>query len=245
MAILQTRVFVNHTESGDWAETLVGKLVRPIVVQYHDSLEWFWFSRYVCVLGMPGEDTGDCDLDVIPEPFKGVLPGLNRPGHRSLRFRFEIGDGAQQAFEVRLRELLTANGYAISDVRHYDEVGDTGGERFLGAENRSPDRLERRARLVTHVFYTACQLLIDMLVGPDANGRYRTERNTLHRENPNGSCFESVHHVFCNVAQVPLSVLVNEGEEPQILGTYWGPPIGNRQLPRENGQTLREVYLQY
>jgi hypothetical protein len=245
MAVLQTRIFTSHTEPDDWAETLIGRALRPLTADYHDHLEWFWFSRYVCATGMAGEDTGDCEINAIPEPFKAVLPGINQRGHRSLRFRFEIADGQRNNFEGRLRQLVADYGYAISDVRPYDEVADTGGPRFLGAENRLPAGAQIRARCVTLIYYATSQLLFDMLVGPDPNGRYRIEQNELREQNPNGSALESVHHVFCNMTAIPLSVLISRQAGQQHLhGTYWGQPRGARDI-QLGGQPFTEVYLAY
>lgn len=245
MAILQTRIFVCNTAGHDWAETLAGSLVRPLTAEYHDHLEWFWFSRYVCIIGMQGEDTGDCDLNAIPEEFKQPFLGMNEPGHRSLRFRFEIADGQRNAFEQKLRELLAQHNYVISDIRPYAEAMDTGGQRFLAPENRSPARAQTRARLVTYVYYTASQLLLDMLIGPDPNGRYRVEKNDLIQQNPNGSSFESVHHVFCNITSVPTSILfAQRNGQQELQGTYWGKPTASRQF-QANGENYIEVYVRY
>ena len=245
MAILQTRIFAAFTEASDWAETLLGKVRKPLTAEHYDPLDWFWFSRYVCAIGMPGDDIGDCNFEVIPEAFKGVLPGTNQRGHRSLRFRFDISDGQRDTFEERLHQTLTEQGYAISDIRPYEEAADTGGPRFLGAENRLPPRTELRARFVTHIYYATSQLLLDMLVGPDPNGRYRMEQNELREQNPNGSALESVHHVFCNMTSVPLSVLfLQQGGQQHLYGTYWGKSRGTKNI-QLSGQTFTEVYLPY
>ena len=47
MANRQTRIFVPSTEPmGDWAETLIGRVFRPLTEEFSASLAWFWFSRY-------------------------------------------------------------------------------------------------------------------------------------------------------------------------------------------------------
>ncbi len=246
MAILQTRIFAKHTEPWDWAETLIGRVLKPLTREYCSQLEWFWFSRYVCQIGMAGEDKGDCDFDSIPQIFKGHFPQTSIAGHRSLRFRFQLDDEVKDQFEQRLRELLATFDYAISDVRSYDEVADTGSERFLGAENALSNRAPVRARLVTQIYHTTSQLLLDTLVGPDADGRYRVENNELRNQNPNGCTFESVHHVFCNISSVPTSILFrNQAGQQSLHGTYWGKPRGSRDISSSNGETFTEVYIPY
>jgi len=241
MAIRQTRIFVHHTETADWAETLIGRVFRQMVVEFQGPLRSFWFSRYVCLIGN-GEDRDDCDFDVIPDEFKQAFPGTNQPGHRSLRFRFEIEDASQAAFEARLQELLRQHSYAISDIRDYDQITDTGGERLLGVEHRQSGRDVQRARLVTQMYQVVSELVIDALVGPHPDNRFRIEHND-HPQNPNGSTFESLHHLFCNITEVPLSILVSSGQA-QLLGTFWGRPGASRRRTW-NGQPVTEVDLRY
>jgi hypothetical protein len=244
MSIRQARIFVNHSETLDWAETLIGRVVRALVAEFTDQVRWFWFSRYICLIGAQGEDRGDCDFDAIPNDFKQPFNGGNQPGHRSLRFRYEIEDGQQTAFETRLQQLVNQNSYVISDFLDYDQVGDTGGHRFLGVENRQAGRDLQRARLVTHLYQVISQLVIDALVGPDQANRYRIERNDLVEQNPNNSTFESLHHMFCNITQVPVSILLNAEGQAQLLGTFWGLPRGHRQNTF-NGKQVTEVYIPY
>ncbi len=245
MAIRQTRMFVHQAETADWAETLIGRVVRPLVAEFPEPLRWFWFSRYICLIGTQEEDLGDCDFNAIPNDFKQAFPGENQPGHRSLRFRFEVEDAHQAAFEARLQQLVAQHGYAISDVRDYDQIGDTGGSRFLGVENRQPGRDGQRARLVTHLCQVISQLVMDALVGPDPANRFRIEYNDLQQQNPNGSTFESLHHLFCNITQVPVSILLSTGDQAQLLGTFWGQPSGQQRQITINGQPVTEVYVSY
>jgi hypothetical protein len=208
--------------------------------EYSESLNWFWFSRYATPLD--GDD-GDCDIDSIADEYKRPLVAGGVGFHRSLRFRFNISDGAQVAFESRLQELITQNGYRVSDIRNYDYCRDTGGERFLGVENRQGGRDARRADLVTHLYQTISQLVIDCLVGPDEAGRFTVETND-NAQNPNGSTFESVHHLFFNITQVPLSVLIGIGPQAGLLGTFWGKPREVRQRHR-NGMLIAEVFVPF
>jgi hypothetical protein len=76
------------------------------------------------------------------------------------------------------------------------------------------------------------QLLIDTLNGPDAVGRYKQEVNDETTQNPNQNTFESIHHLFCNITNVPTDVLVLE------------PVMGTRIYP-ENGVRVRPVRVRF
>jgi hypothetical protein len=245
MAIRQIRIFVQHTEPDDWAETLIGRVIHQLVDEFAGVLRWFWFSRYCCLIKQNGtDDRDDCDFDAIPEDCKLAFPGsCNQRGHRSLRFRFEIEDSSQPTFEHRLTQLLGEYKYRFSSVLHYDQVQDTGGERLLGNENRKPGRDVQRAQLVTEMYHVISQLVIDALVGPDQQWRFQVETND-HDENPNASAFESLHHLFCNITNVPLSVLVGPCGQMPSLQTFWGSAY--RSQPRNwKGQLFTEGFLKY
>ena len=215
MGIRQTRVFVLSTEpEDDWAETLIGRLFRPLAAEFAADLDWFWFSRY----GAPADDSGDCDIDLIPTEYKRPLEPGGAEIHRSMRFRYAIADEQQESFEQRALQLIMEHSYRISDFRSYDFVGDTGNSRFLGNENRLPGRAQQRALLVTQLYMAISQLVIDALVGPDKDGRYRAETNDDAVQNPAGSTFQSLHHLFCNITNVPTDVHVFQKEGLNILG---------------------------
>ena len=215
MGIRQTRVFVASTEAeDDWAETLIGSLLRPLTAEFAAHLDWFWFSRY----GSAAEDSGDCDIALIPAEYKRPLENGGPEIHRSMRFRYAIADEWQEPFERRARQLVTQQNYCVSDFRAYDFVGDTGNNRLLGNENRLPGRAQQRALLVTQFYMAISRLMIDALVGPDKDGRYRVESNDDELQNPAGSTFQSLLHLFCNITSVPTDVYVFRKEGLNILG---------------------------
>lgn len=221
MPTRQTRVFVASNEPlNDWAETIIGRVIVPITRQFSGQLNWFWFSRYIS----PINDSGDCDVSLIPAPFLQPLSAGGQPQHRSVRFRFDIVAAGQPAFESQLQALILQHGYAVSDIRDYDFVGDTGGHRFLGDENRQPGRDVQRAHLVTNYYQSISALVVDALVGPDVQGRFRLETNS-DQQNPHGSTFESLHHLFCNITQPPLTALVYQdpSNNQLALGSRWIP----------------------
>lgn len=224
MADRQTRVFVRSDEPfDDWAETLVGRVFRALAAEFADSLDWYWFSRYGCLVT---QDSGDCDISRVPEDFKRPLNNDGEGFHRSMRFRFSIRDDRLAEFEQRAAALIRERGYFISDFRAYNSVQDTGCNRFLGTENRLPGRAEQRATLVTRLYMMIAALVIDALVGPDDRDRFRMETNDDQQQNPRGSTFQSILHLFCNITNVPTDVLIFQREGLDLLdfGTFMYPP---------------------
>jgi len=213
MVIRQTRIFVPPASPFDdtqWCETLVGSVIAPLVSQ----TEWFWFSRYIA----PRTDSGDCDINKVPEEF-GV--GINDQRlYRSLRFRYQISDDQANSFEIDARGLIYQHGCIISDFRLFTMVEDLGGDRFVGGE-RSEQRRVERAELMIKYLCDVCQIFIHCLEGPDDIGKFRLEMNDNKQQNPHGSTFESIHHLFCNITSVPLRVLISQ----HGIGTDCYPPI--------------------
>jgi hypothetical protein len=209
----QTRIFVPRNQLFDhdqWAETVIGRIILPIICNA-DYLIWYWFSRYDC----PKEvDSGDCDINQIPMEFMN----LDSQHYRSVRFRYSLEESLVGNFERYCLKLIQDSGCAISDFRDYDFIGDLGSDRHLGGE-RSSNRRRGRAELVVSLYHATSRLVLDALIGPDEQGRYSLEYNDSN-QNPLHSTFESLHHVFCNITDVPLRVLVS----PQSIGTDWNPP---------------------
>ncbi|MDX6504885.1 MAG: hypothetical protein QOE29_2010, partial [Gaiellaceae bacterium] len=211
MIARQTRIFVPPSSAyahGAWAETLLGRIIAPLTRE-HPSLAWFWFSRYV---QERDEDVGDCDISQIPTSFEFAGGNLC-----SVRFRYAIPEEDLLSFETRAQELIDASGARVSDFREYDWVGDLGGDRFVG-EDRADARRETRAELVVAFCMAVSRLTLDCLRGPGRKGRYRLEENDS-AQNPYGSSFESIHHLFCNMTDVPTFVLLG-GDQP---ATHWMP----------------------
>lgn len=220
MQSLQTRIFVLPQEPHEtFVETLVGRTIAPLCQVFSAALKWFWFTRYTQIIGQPGEDRGDCDFDAIPPQYKLGFVG-NPPLHRSVRFRFGVIDDAAQEVVQSLGNLIAANGYAHSGVIEWNQLNDAGSGRFLATENTTPARQVQRAALVTEYYYSICRLFSDALVGPDENNCFRLETNS-HEQNPNKSTFESLHHIFCNITEPPLDVLIDTGIS---VGTRIYPP---------------------
>jgi hypothetical protein len=219
MAHRQTRIFVPPNppfDDASWAETLVGSVINPLVGQ-PGILDRFWFSRYTA----PRNDSGDCDIGLIPEGF-GIDNNYRSIGthglFRSLRFRYEMEDGALALFEQAAQEAIADSRCGISDFRDYPFLQDLGGDRFIGGD-RTDLRRQERAHLIYRFLQSTCLVYIHCLVGPDEGGKYMLEICESD-ENPLGSIFESVHHLFCNITDVPLRILVSD----RAVGTDWSAP---------------------
>lgn len=226
MSYRQTRIFVPTAIPFDhdqfWVETLVAHVIAPVVAAF-PTIEWFWFSRYAAT----SEDSGDCDISVIPEEF-AVGPWKI---YRSLRFRYSVPDVEREALEAQCLNLIESLGCRISDVRDYDPIADLATERFLGGVI-TPERRAARAQYMTQFLCATCQLFMHTLAGPDPDGRYRAEPNSERSNNPHGNTFESVHHLFCNILDPPLHILVAE----PIIGT---------NVYRAEGIPVREVKVRF
>lgn len=226
MSYRQTRIFIPNAVPFDnhqiWVETLVGNVIVPVVTSF-PALHWFWFSRY----GATRDDSGDCDINVIPEAFAVGTSNV----YRSLRFRYFIPDAERETFETQCADLINSIGCRISDFRDYDPIGDLAWERFLGGAY-APEAREARAQRMAEFLCATCRLFMHTLEGPDADKRYRAEANSERGNNPHGNTFESVHHLFCNIVDPPLHILVAE----PILGT---------NVYRADGIPVREVKIRF
>jgi hypothetical protein len=213
----QTRIFAPPTapfDDDNWAETLIGNIIIPVVVNTND-LEWYWFSRYV---GPRGMDDGDCDINSIPINFTD-----NNGYFRSVRFRYSISDSKANNYENNLSNLIQQNGCRISDFRNYSFVQDLGSDRHLGGV-RNVQRRTGRAQIVAELYNAISKLVIDALDGPDANGRFSIE---LNNSAPANSSFTTPHHLFCNITNVPLRILISVAG----VGTEWNPPANPNNFP--------------
>jgi len=83
-------------------------------------------------------------------------------------------------------------------------VDDLGSDRFR-PRDCSPDRQLERAIKILTVLHSLCDLVIHSLQATQ-DGHCFIEGNDNHIQNPDGSFFQSLHHFFCMVTQVPTSV---------------------------------------
>lgn len=201
MAIIrQTRIFAPHVglfAHPRWVETIIGLIIKPLVTTFQDSLKWYWFTRYIQTTD---GDIDDCNFVQIPKTFIAPQNG----SHKSVRFRYAVEDNAYKALEEKCRQLIENVGCAISDFRAYPILDDLGGNRHL-EEPRTDERREKRAQLVVANYHSIAEIILDALIGPDAEGHFSLPHH--HQDSPQQETpFHVLHHIFCNASDVPLYV---------------------------------------
>jgi hypothetical protein len=198
----QVRIFAPQADvpfdNEFWVETVIGSIIKPSV-DNAEGLEWFWFSRYDCT---PEEDSDDCDITKIGKDFQNAQTGH----YRSVRFRYSIEDAKADEHEKNCRLLIEKVRCRISDFLPF-KIETLGDNRHLGGD-RSAVRQTNRANLVACLYHAVSRTVIDALTGPDAKCRFSVAHND-HGQNPLGSSFQTLHHLFCNITDVPLAVTVS------------------------------------
>jgi hypothetical protein len=194
----------------NWVEQILGTVIRPLFLQYQDDLKWLWVTRY-----------GGSYSDAAPPLGYPIPERYHSNGwYRYIVVRFSAQDEVQQSIQNEaLRLAQEAN--CFPDPRgwiDYDIVADLGGDRFVRAEAGSDDR-QRRSQLVANFMDATVRMILDAL-GQDSTGRWILEPN-INPQNPNGSFFESVHHVFCNATAVPTTVLLSGRANQWQIQTFW------------------------
>jgi hypothetical protein len=123
---------------------------------------------------------------------------------REIRLRVTTPDYA--TLEEKIQTQIEDFGF--TDLK--DETNQTVFESFTGNRILSPDAPNPsetdRAQLLLNLNHAIAVLFVECLVGPDAEGRFRQERNT-HPRNPHGSIFETVHHLLCDTTDVVTEVV--------------------------------------
>lgn len=214
MTPLQTRIFVPWADPytmEQWIETIAGRILQPLIQKH--QISYFWFTRYL--EGHSGSNV-DTDLSAAPQGYRHP----NQDAYRSLRFRFWIGDQDQKTIDADLKSLVVSADCWISDLRGYDDLNDLANNRFCG-EPYSDQRREERRDLMRDFLCSSSKLFFHMLQGPDPKGSYSLERNIDRGQNPEENTFQSIHHLFCNLTDVPLKAYV---KMPISVGSYIYPP---------------------
>lgn len=217
----------------NWVEQILGDVVRPILARYADSISWVWMTRYA-----------DVYVDSQP-PLDVALPAEFRADgrFRFLVLRLQINPDDRGAVQTEIIQLARAAG-CFTDPRDwiaYDPVADVGGDRFIRNDAAEPERAER-ARLVLQFVDATVRLMLHSLVKDPAE-HWINEPNMIRAQNPKGSMFESIRHLFCNATGVPTSVLVAGDWRSLQLGTYWMSPVSiTGEAPREY---THEIMINY
>jgi hypothetical protein len=101
----------------------------------------------------------------------------------------------------RMSRQLDENGQLVERNLTLEE--DLGHPRFCG-RNCSREKRHLRAKLVLSFLTAVCDLLLDSL--HRFEGRWELEPTGDALQNPEGSSFQSLHHLFCQITHVPTLV---------------------------------------
>jgi hypothetical protein len=152
---------------------------------------------------------------------------------REIRLRLTTDDYS------RLQPIIEKqiNSYGFIDLK--DELNETlagslGNERFLSPEalNSSP---QGRGQLMLNLQHSIAALFVDALTGPDKDGYFRQEKSNSN-QNPHGSIFESVHHLFCNTTDVTTEVEMFVTGDQQLC--IFSPLYSSHVLPQLHQQRI-------
>ncbi|OGO06397.1 MAG: hypothetical protein A2Y73_04495 [Chloroflexi bacterium RBG_13_56_8] len=194
----------------NWVEQILGTTLKPLHQQFTDSVRWLWATRYSGLYSNENPPVG-CAL---PEEYQ------SDGRYRYIMVRASAEEAFQKKLQYRSIELASEAG-CYTDPRgwvDYDVVADLGSNRYI-REEATPEQRVQRAKLVAYFIDATVKLMLDMLA-QDEKGRWRFELST-HEQNPKGSVFESVHHLFCNATCAPTTVLVSHKDNQLGIGTYW------------------------
>lgn len=193
-------IFVPATQPMDnWVEQILGTVIRPLHEEFDTSIRWIWVTRYIQNLEqLPDSVKDHFSIQAVPDRF--LLPGPY--SYRYIVFRVSVEEDKKQTLYQRALQLVEAAGFYVVPWVDYDIVRDLGNNRFIH-EGATEEERVHRARLVANFIDATVRLMLDSLI--EENGQWKLEPNT-HKYNPDGSLFQSMHHLFCNATDVPIFI---------------------------------------
>lgn len=211
----------------NWVYQILGSIVLPIYRRYKEEINWIWVTRYI--------EPKDSNPNVS---YPDNSPFVNSERLcRYVALRMSVRENLEQIVLNEALELARiANCH--TDARGwlpYDVVSDLGKNRFIHSEATQEERI-RRARLVMSFMDATVKLMLDSIVQIQ-EGKWELESNT-DTQNPKGSFFESIRHLFANATGVPTTVLLGRNTNWMHVRTYW---MG---LPFEPTEEL-EFFIHY
>jgi len=151
-----------------------------------------WFENFVGNFVLPVLDTGKI--------YQYWFSRYEDNGTRHVRFRFTIDN--YKSVQPLVRELIKKyNLIDLKDEEKYNLVHDLGSQRFRANKKQK----NNRAQLIFNYLYSIAVLYVDCL-REDKKGNFHLEKNKNYN-NPHGSIFESLHHLFCNMTDVKTYVI--------------------------------------
>lgn len=227
----------NEVFGGNWVEQILGTTVKPLLNEFNDLIDWVWVTRY---RGEYDPASPPMGLEV-PEQY--LLNGF----YRYVVFRLNSAPDSRDQIHDRAIQLSEDAGCLVNPRQWnpYDFVGDLGSDRFIMSDATQGDKLAR-AKLVARFVDSVVRLYLDSIASDQA-GKWALESNDVREQNPNGSLFESVHHLMCNFTDVPTSVLLTVTSGMILLRTYWMREV--RRIPIdsefEDGKKWFQVMISY
>jgi hypothetical protein len=171
----------------------LGNIVLPVYET--GKLDRFWFTHY----GGFAKDH-HAKFRFSTDHFNDVHAVLEPLIKQyALTLQEEHGHTYPHPFDI-VSDLVPAHEYA-----HY------------GNNQRNTDRLERGSLLYSFLHASAI-LTLHCLSHHDPDGRWFREENLDRGNNHYGDTMESIHHLFCNLSNVPTAVCV-----VSVAGQF-GPP---------------------
>lgn len=197
----------------NWVEQLLGDVIRPLHSDHECSISWLWVTRYAG----PYDELKPPQGVPLPQDFHA------NEFYRYIVLRLHAAPEVRDSVHQTAIRLAQQAGCFIEPRGWfpYDPVEDLGGDRFIRNDARLQDRNER-ARLVALFVDATIRLMLHSL-SLDDDGKWTLEPNATHGQNPQGSFFQSVHHLFCNATGVPTTVLVGGEWTSLRLATWWMP----------------------
>lgn len=199
----------------NWVEQILGEVVAPLLDRFGDQVTWVWVTRYA---GPYAESR---------PPMGHALPAEHRSDgqYRYVILRLDAPAGARAEVHSTALDLARAAGChtPAEGWVAYDVVGDLGSDRFI-REDATPSQRAERARLVAGFVDATVRLMVHSL-SRETDGRWALEPNAVRAENPYGSFFESVRHLFFNATGVPTAILLGGDWRSLTLGTQWMHPV--------------------
>lgn len=223
------RIFVPAIDPfGDnWVEQILGAVIKPIVDKYLNHISWLWITRYSNPYHVDKSSSGY----LLPEQF------CVDDCCRFVKFRLHADEIVRAELHQEVMQLAKSelcfpepNGWIL-----YNPIEDLGSNRFIRADATTEER-SQRAKLIVFFMDATIRLMLNSL-SCDDSGKWSLEPNELKEQNPNGSFFESAHHLFCNATGVPTTVLVSRQGKSLHIRTDWMPWI----LVPDNINNFKEV----
>jgi hypothetical protein len=213
LSSIQIWVFVPWSlpyDQTNWVEQILGEIVLPVMNEYSFQIDAVWMTRYIDSMSR--------------EPYQGLHQPFLRQQQdgqefwRHVKLRFLL-TGEPTLFKSQFLTLIREAGcIAPSGWQDYDLVDDLGQKRFVEPQASYDERVER-AYLVFRFIDATTRLMLDA-IRKDVNGLWHLEENEDKQGNPEGSFFQSLHHLFCNATNVPT--LANLGFLLPSGNVSWG-----------------------